>query len=180
LKYAQHGAHVISADLNKISATQTVKDMKSGLALEVDVTNEEQVREAVKEAVKKYGRLDVMVANAGIQHIEEVSEVSFQNWRKIMSVHLDGAFLCTSAALKQMYAQKNIDPVSVIYMGSVHSKTASVLKAPYVAAKHALLGLCRAVAKEGAKHNVWNFSFFNFSRSDPTSFVQGLSKLLWL
>ena len=110
--------------------------MKSGLAISVDVSNEQQVKDAVKQAIEKYGRLDVMVANAGIQIIEEVSEISFENWRKIMSVHLDGAFLCTQAALKQMYKQENKHPASIIYMGSVHSKTASVLKAPYVAAKH--------------------------------------------
>eukprot|EP01080_Neovahlkampfia_damariscottae_P005917 gene5917-9747_t len=154
LKYAQHGAHVISADLNEEAAHQTVKEMNSGLAVKLDVSNEQQVKLAVQEAIKKYGRLDVMVANAGIQIIDEVSELSFENWRKIMSVHLDGSFLCTQAALKQMYKQENKDPASIIYMGSVHSKTASVLKAPYVAAKHALMGLSRTVAKEGAKHNV--------------------------
>ena len=67
------------------------------------------------------------------------------------TVHLDGAFLTTKACLKHMYPAKS---GSIIYIGSVHSKEASVLKAPYVTAKHGLLGLARVVAKEGAKHNV--------------------------
>jgi 3-hydroxybutyrate dehydrogenase len=69
----------------------------------------------------------------------------------MLAIHLDGAFLTTRACLKQMYkAQRG----SIIYMGSVHSKEASKLKAPYVTAKHGLLGLCRVVAKEGAAYNV--------------------------
>src|SRR5471030_1564630 len=69
-----------------------------------------------------------------------------------MAIHVDGAFLTTRACLKRMYAAGNGG--SVIYMGSVHSKEASKLKAPYVAAKHALIGLAKVVAKEGAAHKV--------------------------
>jgi 3-hydroxybutyrate dehydrogenase len=69
----------------------------------------------------------------------------------LLAIHLDGAFLTTRAALRQMYKQGS---GSIIYMGSVHSKEASVLKAPYVTAKHGLLGLARVVAKEGAEHGV--------------------------
>ena len=68
-----------------------------------------------------------------------------------MAIHLDGAFLTTRAALRQMYKQKS---GSIIYMGSVHSKEASVLKAPYVTAKHGLIGLAKVVAKEGGPHGV--------------------------
>lgn len=69
----------------------------------------------------------------------------------MLAIHLDGAFLTTRAALKYMYRSNS---GSIIYMGSVHSKEASLLKAPYVTAKHGLLGLCRVVAKEGAAHGV--------------------------
>ena len=68
-----------------------------------------------------------------------------------MSIHLDGAFLTTKACLKHMY---KANYGRVVYMGSVHSHEASKLKAPYVTAKHGLLGLCRVLAKEGAEHNV--------------------------
>jgi short chain dehydrogenase len=67
-----------------------------------------------------------------------------------LTIHLDGAFLTTRAALRQMYTHRRGG--SIIYMGSVHSKEASVLKAPYVTAKHGLIGLAQAVAKEGAAH----------------------------
>jgi 3-hydroxybutyrate dehydrogenase len=69
-----------------------------------------------------------------------------------MAVHLDGAFLTTRACLRHMYSA--VRGGSIIYTGSVHSKLASLLKAPYVTAKHGILGLCRAVAKEGAPYGV--------------------------
>ena len=69
----------------------------------------------------------------------------------MLAIHLDGAFLTARACLKHMYASGG---GSVIFMGSVHSKEASLLKAPYVTAKHGLMGLAKTIAKEGAKHNV--------------------------
>ena len=79
-------------------------------------------------------------------------EFPFADWKKLLAVHLDGAFLTTRASLRHMYRQARGG--SVIYMGSVHSKEASVLKAPYVTAKHGLEGLAKVVAKEGAEHKV--------------------------
>ena len=70
----------------------------------------------------------------------------------MLAIHLDGAFLTTKACLPHMYGSGRGG--SLIYMGSVHSKEASMLKAPYVAAKHGLIGLAKVVAKEGAKHGV--------------------------
>ena len=99
-----------------------------------------------------YGGCDVLVSNAGIQIVEPVDQFDFAKWKKMLAIHLDGAFLTTRAALRLMYAGGRGG--SVIYMGSVHSKEASVLKAPYVTAKHGLIGLAKVVAKEGAKHGV--------------------------
>jgi 3-hydroxybutyrate dehydrogenase len=81
-----------------------------------------------------------------------MDEFKFADWKKLLSIHLDGAFLTTRAVLREMYKQGSGG--SIIYMGSVHSKEASVLKAPYVTAKHGLIGLAKVVAKEGAKHGV--------------------------
>jgi 3-hydroxybutyrate dehydrogenase len=81
-----------------------------------------------------------------------VDKLEYNDWRKLLSIHLDGAFLTSKACLKQMYQAGNGG--SIIFMGSVHSKWASKLKAPYVTAKHGLLGLCRVIAKEGAEHGV--------------------------
>ena len=118
----------------------------------VDVTSEEQVDAAVEAAAKAFGGIDILVSNAGIQIVHPVEEFTFAEWKKMLAIHLDGAFLTTKACLKHMYAQGRGG--SVIYMGSVHSKEASVMKAPYVTAKHGLIGLCKTVAKEGAKHGV--------------------------
>jgi 3-hydroxybutyrate dehydrogenase len=92
-----------------------------------------------------------MVSNAGIQIVHPVESFPFADWKKMLAVHLDGAFLTTKACLKYMYPAKS---GSIVYIGSVHSKAASDLKAAYVTAKHGILGLARAVAHEGAKHNV--------------------------
>ena len=113
----------------------------------MNVADEAAVEKGVADTMAKYGRIDVLVSNAGIQIVKPIVDFPFADWKRLLAIHLDGAFLTTRACLKHMYAAKS---GSIIYMGSVHSKEASVLKAPYVTAKHGLLGLCRVVAKEGA------------------------------
>ncbi|MGC1844861.1 MAG: 3-hydroxybutyrate dehydrogenase, partial [Pseudolabrys sp.] len=92
------------------------------------------------------------ISNAGIQIVAPVVDFEFAKWKKLLAIHLDGAFLTTRAVLKHMYMQATGG--SIIYMGSVHAKEASLLKAPYVTAKHGLLGLAKVVSKEGAKYGV--------------------------
>ena len=118
----------------------------------MDVTDENQVDDGVAEVASKLGGVDVLVSNAGVQHICALTDLAFSDWRRMLAIHLDGAFLTTRACLRRMRDQGRGG--AIIYMGSVHSKEASPLKAPYVAAKHALLGLCKAVAKEGAPFGV--------------------------
>lgn len=149
--FAAEGASVVIADLNFKAAQQTAEELSVSrgktLAVEVDVTNEDQVNAGVELAVKTFGGIDILVSNAGIQIIQPVQDLSYADWKKMLAIHLDGAFLTTKACLKHMYAQGRGG--SIIYMGSVHSKEASKLKAPYVTAKHGLLGLAKTVAKEG-------------------------------
>ena len=156
LLYAKEGARVVIADLNKEAADATAAEISASGAQAsgdgVDGTSEEQVDAAVEAAAKAFGGIDILVSNAGIQIVHPVEEFTFAEWKKMLAIHLDGAFLTTKACLKHMYAQGRGG--SVIYMGSVHSKEASVMKAPYVTAKHGLIGLCKTVAKEGAKHGV--------------------------
>ncbi|HSU24148.1 3-hydroxybutyrate dehydrogenase [Comamonadaceae bacterium OTU4NAUVB1] len=156
LLYAKEGARIVIADLNKQAADATAAEIVAtgaqAIGVGVDVTSEEQVDAAVEEAAKAFGGIDILVSNAGIQIVHPVEEFTFAEWKKMLAIHLDGAFLTTKACLKHMYAQGRGG--SVIYMGSVHSKEASVMKAPYVTAKHGLIGLCKTVAKEGAKHGV--------------------------
>ena len=117
----------------------------------MDVTNEEQVDAGIAKVIATFGALDVLVSNAGIQIVAPLVDFEFAKWKQLLAIHLDGAFLTTRAALRQMYKQKS---GSIIYMGSVHSKEASMLKAPYVTAKHGLIGLAKVVAKEGAEYGV--------------------------
>ena len=156
LVYAREGAKIVIADLNKAAAEATAAELAAAggqaIGVGVDVTSEEQVEAAVAAAVAAFGGIDILVSNAGIQIVHPVEEFSFADWKKMLAIHLDGAFLTTKACLKHMYAQGRGG--SVIYMGSVHSKEASLLKAPYVTAKHGLIGLCKSVAKEGAAHKV--------------------------
>ncbi len=154
--FAREGARIGIADLNKDAATAAAKEIvaKGGVAMGVamDVSNEEQVNAGVKSVVAEFGGVDVLVSNAGIQIVHPIEDFSYADWKKMIAIHLDGAFLTTKACIPHMY--KSGRGGSIIYMGSVHSKEASLLKAPYVAAKHGLIGLCRVVAKEGALHGV--------------------------
>ncbi|MHA7924053.1 MAG: 3-hydroxybutyrate dehydrogenase [Marinobacter sp.] len=154
-QYGREGARVAVADLTLESAQEAVDAIEkaggTAMALAMDVTNEQAVDDGVAAIVEKWGGLDIALANAGIQHIDPVHKLAFSDWSKVMSVHLDGAFLVTRAALRQMYENGG---GTMLYMGSVHSLEASPLKSPYVAAKHGMLGLCRAVAKEGAEYGV--------------------------
>lgn len=162
LVYAREGAKIVIADLNQQGADAAADEIKAmggqALGVAMDVTSEQQVDEGTAKAVAAFGRLDIMISNAGIQIVAPLDQFEFAKWKQLMAIHLDGAFLTTRAALRQMYKQGR-DATSgfggsIIYMGSVHSKEASKLKAPYVAAKHGLIGLCKVVAKEGAEHGV--------------------------
>jgi 3-hydroxybutyrate dehydrogenase len=156
LRFAREGAKVAIADLNEDAADATAREIvcKGGVAMGVamDVSDERQVGDGVDAVVRAFGPLDILVSNAGIQIVHPVEEFSYAEWKKMLAIHLDGAFLTTRACLSHMYESGRGG--SIIYIGSVHSKEASLLKAPYVTAKHGLIGLCRVVAKEGACHGV--------------------------
>lgn len=154
--FAKEGAKVVIADLEFDKAEAVVRELKSqcgaGLAISMDVSNEEQVENGIAAVIKAYGGIDILVSNAGIQHIDPIENLKFSDWKRLLAIQLDGAFLTTRACLKDMYSRGKGG--SIIYIGSIFSKDASALKAPYVTAKHGLIGLCKVVAKEGAKHKV--------------------------
>jgi 3-hydroxybutyrate dehydrogenase len=154
--YAREGAQVAVADLNVDAANVAAAEIRAAggkaIAVAMDVTSEEGVAAGVAAAVAAFGGVDILVSNAGIQIVHPVEEFSYADWKKMMAIHVDGAFLTTRACIPHMY--KSGRGGSIIYMGSVHSKEASVLKAPYVTAKHGLIGLAKVVAKEGGPHGV--------------------------
>jgi 3-hydroxybutyrate dehydrogenase len=155
LIFAREGAKIAIADLDQKAAESTAREIdasgKRAMGVAMDVANEDQVDAGIASVIKTFDAIDILVSNAGIQIVAPLVEFEFGKWKKLLAIHLDGAFLTTRAALRQMYKQNS---GSIIYMGSVHSKEASVLKAPYVTAKHGLIGLAKVVAKEGAAHGV--------------------------
>ncbi|UVA82269.1 3-hydroxybutyrate dehydrogenase [Pandoraea commovens] len=156
LTLARAGAAIAIADLNQQGADAVAEEIKAAggraIGVAMDVTNEEAVNSGIDKVAETFGSVDILISNAGIQIVNPIENYAFSDWKKMQAIHVDGAFLTTKAALKHMY--KDDRGGIVIYMGSVHSHEASPLKSAYVAAKHALLGLARVLAKEGAKHNV--------------------------
>jgi len=154
--FAREGAKVAIADMNKAAADATASEIRaaggSAISVAMDVTDEQAVNSGVASVVAAFGGVDILVSNAGIQIVRPLEEFSYAEWKKMMAIHLDGAFLTTRACLPHMYGSKRGG--SIIYMGSVLSKDSALLKAPYVTAKHGLIGLAKVVAKEGAKHGV--------------------------
>ena len=156
LVFAREGAKVAIADLAKDAADATAAEIRAGggqaLGVAMDVTDEKQVADGVAAVVAAFGGVDILISNAGIQIVHPIEEFSYAEWKKLLAIHVDGAFLTSRACIPYMY--KSGRGGSVIFMGSVHSKEASVLKAPYVTAKHGLIGLAKVIAKEGAAHGV--------------------------
>jgi len=154
-RYLEADGRVVIADLNADVANAAAKELaseKSAIGVGMDVSKEDQVNSGVEHTVKTFGRVDILVSNAGIQIVHPIEEFPFADWKKMLAIHLDGAFLTTRAVLPHM--QRSGRGGSIIYMGSVHSKEASALKSAYVTAKHGLIGLAKTVAKEGGKHRI--------------------------
>jgi len=155
-RYVADGAKVVIADL-KLDAAQKAADELTAqgpgeaMAVEMDVTDEAQVNAGVAKVVENWGKIDVLVSNAGIQIVHPLEDFPFDQWKKLLAIHLDGAFLTSKAVMPHM---QKAGSGSIIFMGSVHSKEASPLKSAYVTAKHGLLGLARVISKEGAKNGI--------------------------
>ncbi|MFO0961052.1 MAG: 3-hydroxybutyrate dehydrogenase [Isosphaeraceae bacterium] len=155
-RFALEGAAVAIADIQheaaEAAADAIEREGGRALPLPMDVSREDQVEAGVRAVVRNWGRVDILVSNAGQQHIAPIVDLEFSDWKRVLAVHLDGAFLTTRACMRAMIEGGRGG--TILYMGSVHSVEASPLKAPYVAAKHALLGLARSVAKEGAPYGI--------------------------
>jgi 3-hydroxybutyrate dehydrogenase len=156
IEFAREGAKVCIADLALDAATTTANEINASggtaMAVAMNVTDEAQVDKGVADTVAKFGGVDILLSNAGIQIISPLVDFKFDDWKKMLAIHLDGAFLTTRACMREMV--KAGRGGTILYMGSVHSHLASPLKAPYVAAKHGLIGLAKVVAKEGAKDKI--------------------------
>ena len=155
-RYVAGGAKVAIADLDLDKAQETAEALTqqgpgSAIGIRMDVTDEAAVNAGVASVVAQWGRIDVLVSNAGIQIVHPIEDFPFKDWKKLLAIHLDGGFLTSKAVIPHMKTQGS---GSIIFMGSVHSKEASPLKSAYVTAKHGLLGLARVISKEGGKYGV--------------------------
>jgi len=155
-RFVAAGARVAIADLKLDAAQAVAKELTAAgpgqaMGVAMDVTDEDQVNAGVAAVVAQWGGVDVLVSNAGIQIVHPVEEFPFADWKKLLAIHLDGAFLTSKAVIPLM---KKAGGGTILFMGSVHSKEASPLKSAYVTAKHGLLGLARVISKEGGPHGI--------------------------
>lgn len=158
--FATNGAAVVIADMNldgaKLVAQAIIDAGGKAIAVSMNVTSEDEVNAGIEAAVAAFGSIDILVSNAGIQIVHPIEEYPFEDWKKMLAIHGDGAFLTTKAAYKHM--KESGRGGQIIYMGSVHSHEASKLKSAYVFAKHGLLGLARVIAKEGAQYGIHSYT----------------------
>lgn len=155
-RFAASGARVAIADLAIDKAREAAEALEKehgnpAMALEMNVTDEEAVNAGVAKMVEDWGGVDVLISNAGVQIVHPVTDFPFGDWKKMLAIHLDGAFLTSKAVIPHM---RDAGGGAILFMGSVHSHEASALKSAYVTAKHGLLGLARVIAKEEGKHAI--------------------------
>jgi 3-hydroxybutyrate dehydrogenase len=135
------GMEVLSVDLNP-------DPDGPGIPFEADLTNADANEAAVNEALNRFGRLDVVVPNAGIQHVSPIEEFPIDKWNTIVSLLLTSPFLL---ARHSWPALKSSGAGRFIAIASVHGLVASPYKAAYISAKHGVVGLCKTLALEGAE-----------------------------
>jgi 3-hydroxybutyrate dehydrogenase len=155
-RFIAEGANVAVADLNAGAANATAAELTAkspgrAMAIAMEVTSEQAVNDGVAAVVKAWGTVDILVSNAGVQIVHPIEDFPFAEWKRLLAIHLDGAFLTSKACIPQMYKQKS---GSIIFMGSVHSKLASPLKSAYITAKHGLIGLAKSISREGGAKGV--------------------------
>jgi NAD(P)-dependent dehydrogenase (short-subunit alcohol dehydrogenase family) len=153
--FAKEGAQVVlaarSVDKLQAIASEIKSSGGSAIAVETDVTSEDAVLALFQKVASEYSRLDLLVNNAGIGAGGPTEELDFETWRKVMSVNLDGAFLCSREAFKLMKGQGR---GRIINIGSVSAKMPRVHSAPYTTSKFGLEGLTRSLALDGRAYGI--------------------------
>lgn len=157
---AKLGYHTAVADLDFEGAQSVAADLNrqglSALAVRMDVSSEEEVEAGFDKTVQAFGGIDLVLSNAGVQIVHPFEEYPFSDWRKMMSIHADGAFLVGRAAYRRML--RSGKGGRIVFTGSVQSFVGSKLKEPYNFAKHGVVGLAKAIAREGAEHGIYAYS----------------------
>mgnify|MGYP002619731712 CR=1 FL=1 len=160
LGLAMFGADVAIADINLANAEETVKLIKEkgreAIAIQMDVSKYEQAEEMAKTVIDKFGRIDLLVNNAGILSQTDITNIKNEEWERMMAINLDGVYYCSKAVVDQMVKQKS---GSIINMGSSWSSRAAVFNfsgggPDYCTSKAAVQALTRSMAQALAKHGV--------------------------
>lgn len=147
----REGCRVVVADTNFEAAQKTADTLENAIAVCVDVCNERQVEAMVDKAVEKYGRLDLLVSNAGILIAKPAVEFPYEQWRKVIDVNLIGYFLCAKAAARVMIPNRK---GSIIQINSKSGKKGSYKNSAYAAAKFGGIGLTQSLALELAEYGI--------------------------
>ncbi len=155
-RLAKEGCDVVVADLNEEKAIQTAESIaaltdRRTIAVKVDVSDEAQVEAMVQRCVQEFGRLDILIANAGILLAEDITEFPTEKWRAVMNVNLFGYFLCAKHAARIMKAQKR---GVIIEINSKSGKKGSFRNSAYAATKFGGIGLTQSIALDLAEHGV--------------------------
>lgn len=147
---AAEGCRVAIAGRTEARLRETAEGIqKSGgncLPVTADVTDEEQVAKLFQTVSGEFGRLDLLVNNAGITAGGPIDQIQYETWRRVLSVNLDGVFLCTREAFRIMKAQHG---GRIINIGSVSTAVPRPDAAPYSASKNAVWGLTKSVSIDG-------------------------------
>lgn len=152
---AESGVSVVIADLDPEGGARAKDEVQrfgpEALFVQANVAEAAEVRHLMNAALEKFGHIDILVNNAGVQHIAPVVDFPEDRWNLLIGVMLTGPFLCSKYALPHMIDRKW---GRIINIGSFHAKVASPFKSAYIAAKHGVLGLTKAIALEVAQHNI--------------------------
>ena len=159
-RMAKEGYGVVIADVNLLAAETLAAELiaqgHSAIAVRMDVASEEEVEAGFDRMLEVYGSCDLVMSNAGVQIVHPFDEYPFEDWKKMMAIHADGAFLVSRAAFRRMKASGKGG--RIVFTGSVQSFVGSKLKEPYNFAKHGVAGLAKAIAREGAEYGIYTYT----------------------
>jgi len=152
---AQDGAHLVISDVNLQEAKQTAEALASSehrcLAVEANVTDGKAVAEMVDQAVREFGRIDILINNAGITRDGLLLRMKEEDWDLVLNVNLKGAFHCTKAVLPSMSKRRG---GRIVNIASIVGVMGNAGQANYAASKAALIGFTKSVAREYASRGI--------------------------
>ncbi len=149
--FSKNGANVVIADFSEENGKITEQEIKNSFFVKTDVSSEDSVKNMINLTVEKFGGVDILINNAGLQFIAKVEDFPLEQWNRLISVMLTGTFLCTKYVVPYMKKNKW---GRIINTSSAHGKEASPWKAAYVSAKHGIIGFTKVIAKELAEYNI--------------------------